>query len=73
MRCAVITSRRQLAGVLQGEIQLVSEPGRGATFFVDLPVTHQPAAAKPLIHASATWPSTRNVPTECGVRVLKTR
>jgi signal transduction histidine kinase len=40
---------RELAELLGASVSLVSEPGRGATFFVDLPLTHQPAAPQPLI------------------------
>jgi signal transduction histidine kinase len=37
---------RELAHVLQGEIQLVSEPGRGSMFSLILPVTFDPARHK---------------------------
>jgi two-component system sensor histidine kinase BarA len=34
---------KELAGILQGEIQLVSEPGRGSMFSLILPITLDPA------------------------------
>ena len=40
---------RELAQMLGAAVSFVSEPGRGATFFVDLPLVHQPAAVKPLM------------------------
>jgi two-component system, NarL family, sensor histidine kinase BarA len=40
---------RELAQMLGATVSFVSEPGRGATFFVDLPLTHQPAAPQPLM------------------------
>ena len=40
---------RELAQMLSATVSFVSEPGRGATFIVDLPLTHQPAAPQPLM------------------------
>jgi two-component system sensor histidine kinase BarA len=40
---------RELAQMLGATVSFVSEPGRGATFFVDLPLVHQPAAPQPLM------------------------
>jgi signal transduction histidine kinase len=40
---------RELAQMLSATVSFVSEPGRGATFFVDLPLTHQPQAPQPLM------------------------
>ncbi|UCD75675.1 MAG: HAMP domain-containing histidine kinase [Phycisphaerales bacterium] len=40
---------RELAQMLNATVSFVSEPGCGATFFVDLPQTHQPDEPKPLM------------------------
>ncbi len=40
---------RELAELLGATVSLVSEPGRGATFFVDVPMTHQPEESQPLM------------------------
>ena len=40
---------RELAELLAASVSLVSEPGRGATFFVDLPLRHQPLEPQPLM------------------------
>jgi len=40
---------RELAQMLGAEVSFVSEPDKGATFFVDLPQTHQPEEAQPLM------------------------
>ena len=40
---------RELAEMLGGTVSLVSEPARGATFYVELPITHQPREALPLM------------------------
>jgi signal transduction histidine kinase len=40
---------KELAQLLGAAVSFVSEPGRGATFFVDLPLTHQPHAPQPLM------------------------
>lgn len=40
---------RELAQMLHATVSFVSEPGRGATFFVDLPLTHQPEAPQALM------------------------
>jgi two-component system sensor histidine kinase BarA len=40
---------RELADLLGASVSLVSEPGRGATFFVDVPLTHQPEEPQPLM------------------------
>jgi signal transduction histidine kinase len=40
---------RELAGLLGATVSLVSEPGRGATFLVDVPLTHQPDEPQPLM------------------------
>ena len=40
---------RELAGLLGATVSLVSEPGRGATFIVDLPLRHQPREPQPLM------------------------
>jgi signal transduction histidine kinase len=40
---------RELAQMLNATVSFVSQPGRGATFFVDLPLTHQPQAPQPLM------------------------
>jgi two-component system, NarL family, sensor histidine kinase BarA len=40
---------RELAQMLGATVSFVSEPGRGATFFVDLPLTHQPQAPQSLM------------------------
>ena len=39
----------ELADLLGASVSLVSEPGRGATFFVDVPLTHQPDQPQPLM------------------------
>lgn len=43
---------KELAQLLGATVSFVSEPGRGATFFVDLPLTHQPQAPQPLMAAT---------------------
>lgn len=40
---------RELADLLGAGVSLVSEPGHGATFFVELPLTHQPQEPQPLM------------------------
>jgi signal transduction histidine kinase len=40
---------RELAELLGASVSLVSEPGRGATFFVELPLTHQLEEPQPLM------------------------
>ncbi len=40
---------RELAQMLGATVSFASEPGRGATFFVDLPMTHQPEEPQPLM------------------------
>ncbi len=40
---------RELADLLGATVSLVSEPGSGATFFVDVPLTHQPHEPQPLM------------------------
>jgi len=40
---------RELAGLLGATVSLVSEPGHGATFLVDVPLTHQPDEPQPLM------------------------
>ena len=40
---------RELAEMLGAAVSFVSEPGRGATFFVDLPLAHQPKEPQPLM------------------------
>jgi signal transduction histidine kinase len=40
---------RELAEMLGATVSFVSDPGRGATFFVDLPLAHQPDEAQPLM------------------------
>ncbi len=40
---------KELAQLLGATVSFVSEPGRGATFFVDLPLTNQPQAPQPLM------------------------
>ena len=40
---------RELAEMLGATVSLVSEPGRGATFYVDVPVVHHPQQAQPLM------------------------
>ncbi len=40
---------RELAELLGATVSLVSEPGRGATFIVDLPLRHQPLEPQPLM------------------------
>ncbi|HWB20904.1 MAG TPA: HAMP domain-containing sensor histidine kinase [Phycisphaerales bacterium] len=40
---------RELAQLLHATVSFVSEPGHGATFYVDLPLTFTPAAPKPLM------------------------
>ncbi len=40
---------RELAELLGATVSLVSEPERGATFFVDVPLTHQPDEPQPLM------------------------
>ncbi|MCA9297403.1 MAG: hypothetical protein KC983_12820, partial [Phycisphaerales bacterium] len=42
---------RELAELLNSELSFVSEPGRGATFFVDVPQHHQPPQPKSLMGA----------------------
>jgi two-component system sensor histidine kinase BarA len=40
---------RELAEMLGASVSFTSEPQRGATFFVDLPINHQPDEPKPLM------------------------
>ena len=40
---------RELAQLLGATVSFVSKPGEGATFFVDLPQSHQPDEPQPLI------------------------
>ena len=40
---------RELAEMLSSTVSFTSEPGQGATFFVDLPFSPQPKEPKPLI------------------------
>ena len=40
---------RELAQMLGASVSFVSEPGRGATFFVDLPLVYQPDEPQPLM------------------------
>jgi signal transduction histidine kinase len=40
---------RELAQMLGATVSFVSEPGRGATFFVDLPLSHQADRPQPLM------------------------
>jgi signal transduction histidine kinase len=40
---------RELAEMLGATVSVISEPGHGATFYVDLPVTHQPSRLQPLM------------------------
>ncbi len=40
---------RDLAQMLGAEVSFMSEPGRGATFSVDLPIEHHPREAEPLM------------------------
>ncbi len=40
---------RELAELVGATVSVVSEPGHGATFFVDLPLTHQPDEPQPLM------------------------
>jgi len=40
---------KELAEMLGAEVSFVSEQGRGATFYVDLPQTHQPREPEPLM------------------------
>ncbi|MHC5024774.1 MAG: sensor histidine kinase [Planctomycetota bacterium] len=40
---------RELADMLGASVSFTTEPGRGATFFVDLAVTHQPEQPQPLM------------------------
>jgi len=40
---------KELAEMLRASVSFVSEPGRGATFFVDLPQSHQAEAPQPLM------------------------
>jgi two-component system sensor histidine kinase BarA len=40
---------RELAQLLGATVSFVSEPGRGATFFVDLPLTHEVDKPQPLM------------------------
>ena len=40
---------KELAEMLNATVSFVSEPGRGATFFVDLPLMHQPQAPQALM------------------------
>ncbi len=49
---------RELAELLGASVSLVSQPGRGATFCVDLPLTYQADEAQPLMsYAPANPPS----------------
>jgi len=40
---------RELAQMLDAAVSFVSEPGRGATFFVDLPLVYQRDEPQPLM------------------------
>ncbi|MSR28978.1 MAG: HAMP domain-containing protein [Phycisphaerales bacterium] len=43
---------RELAEMLGASVGIVSEPGRGSTFFVEVPLYHRPRERKPLIGAA---------------------
>jgi signal transduction histidine kinase len=43
---------RELAHMLGASVSFVSKPGKGATFFVDLPIAHQPEQPRPLMEVS---------------------
>ncbi|MEM7227595.1 MAG: HAMP domain-containing sensor histidine kinase [Planctomycetota bacterium] len=45
---------RELAELLGAQVSFVSEPGRGATFFVDVPQTHQPEQPRALMGGAGT-------------------
>lgn len=40
---------KELAQMLNAQVSFVSTPGKGATFYVDLPLTHQPQAPQALM------------------------
>jgi signal transduction histidine kinase len=40
---------KELAEMLGATVSFVSKPGHGATFYVDLPMTHQPDEPQPLM------------------------
>ena len=40
---------RELAEMLGAEVSFVSVPGEGSTFYVELPVLHEPAPKRPLM------------------------
>jgi signal transduction histidine kinase len=40
---------KELAQMLNAQVSFVSAPGKGATFYVDLPLTHQPQAPQSLM------------------------
>jgi signal transduction histidine kinase len=44
---------RELAELLGASLSVVSEPGAGATFHVDVPIAHQSPAARPLMENTA--------------------
>ncbi|MCA9292054.1 MAG: HAMP domain-containing histidine kinase [Phycisphaerales bacterium] len=47
---------RELADMLGATVTLVSQPGHGATFCVDLPMHHQTKQAQPLMGDLKDWP-----------------
>jgi signal transduction histidine kinase/CheY-like chemotaxis protein/HPt (histidine-containing phosphotransfer) domain-containing protein len=52
-----LTISSRLIGILGGRLHLTSEPGKGSTFFFDLPVGVQPASAAALPAAPAASPA----------------
>jgi len=44
---------RELAEFIGASLSVVSEPGEGASFYVDVPVTHRPPEPKPLMETPA--------------------
>ena len=51
-----LTISRQLVGMMQGRIGVTSEPGRGSTFWIEMPFDKQPAAPEPAAPAPPSSP-----------------
>ena len=50
---------REIARLLGGELGVESEPGKGSSFFLDLPLLHRPRSATPDVERSSASPTKR--------------